>query len=330
MKEKKKQQYRIRNWPEYNAALKRRGSLTLWVDEDALQGWHEAQKSGRRGASFSYSASAILCALTLQCVYHLPLRATVGLLVSLLELMDVNLPVPDYSTLSRRRATLGVTLQSWVPVGPLHLLVDASGFKVFGEGEWKVRQHGYSKRRTWRKLHIGSNQATGEIVAAVVTTNNFRDDQVLADLLEQVPEQSEQSEQSVELESVSGDGIYDSSPSYELLQKRGARAIIPPRRGARLADLNQKPHLQERNQHIERLRDLEKSGLDTQQARKRWKEETHYHRRSLIETSFGRLKTIFGNTLSARQFESQANELFLRCAVLNRMTQQGMPQSYPI
>ena len=327
MKEKKKQQYRIRNWPEYNAALKRRGSLTLWVDEDALQGWHEAQKSGRRGASLFYSASAILCALTLQCVYHLPLRATVGLLASLFELMDVNLPVPDYSTLSRRRVTLGVALRASVPVGPLHLLVDASGFKVFGEGEWKVRQHGYSKRRTWRKLHIGSDEATGEIVAAVVTTNNFRDDQVLGELLEQVPEQSEQS---VELEAVWGDGIYDSSPSYKLLQKRGARAIIPPRRGARLADLNKKPHLQERNQHIERLRDLEKSGLDTLTARKRWKEEIHYHRRSLIETSFGRLKTIFGNTLSARLFESQSNELFLRCAVLNRMTQQGMPQSYPI
>jgi len=323
VKEKKKQQYRIRNWPEYNAALKRRGSLTLWVDEAALQGWHESQKSGRRGASFSYSASAILCALTLQCVYHLPLRATVGLLVSLFELMDVNLPVPDYSTLSRRRATLGVTLQSSVPVGPLHLLVDASGFKVFGEGEWKVRQHGYSKRRTWRKLHLGSNQATAEIVAAVVTTNNFRDDQVLADLLEQVPEQS------VELESVSGDGIYDSSPSYELLQKRGARAIIPPRHGARLADLNKKPHLQERNQHIERLRALEKSGLDTQEARKIWKEEVNYHRRSLIETSFFRLKAIFGNALSARQFDSQANELFIRCATLNCMTQLGMPQSYP-
>lgn len=323
MKEKKKQQYRIRNWSEYNAALKRRGSLTLWVDEAALQGWHEAQKSGRRGASLTYSASAILCALTLQCVYHLPLRATVGFLTSLFELMGVTLPVPDYSTLSRRRATLSVVLPATLPSGPLHLLVDSSGFKVFGEGEWKVRQHGYSKRRTWRKLHIGGDEASGEIVAAVVTTNNFRDDQVLADLLEQVPEEA------VELASVSGDGIYDSSPSYELLQKRGARAIIPPRHGARLAEVSKKPHLQERNEHIQRLRALEKSGLDTQEARKIWKEEVNYHRRSLIETSFFRLKTIFGNALSARQFNSQANELFIRCATLNCMTQLGMPQSYP-
>jgi len=324
-----KKQYRIRNWSEYNGALKARGSLTLWVDEPSLAGWHNEQKSGKRGASNTYSQSAILCALTLQAVYHLPLRATVGLLSSLLSLMGVALPVPDFSTLSRRRATLAVQLRASLPRGPLHLLVDSSGFKVFGEGEWKVRQHGYSKRRTWRKLHIGSDEATGEIVAAVVTTNDFRDDEVLGDLLEQVPEAEAETgaETGVKLEQVWGDGIYDSGRCYELLRKRGARAVIPPRNGARLADLNKKPHLEQRNAHIQRMRELEEGGQD---GRKTWKEESHYHRRSRVETDFFRLKTIFGNTLSARQFNSQANELFIRCAALNRMTQLGMPQSYPL
>ena len=129
------------------------------------------------------------------------------------------------------------------------------------------------------------------------------------------------------MEQVSGDGIYDSAQSYEAVEKRGARGLFPPRRGARLADLEKKPHLAQRNAAIERIRELDKQGLD---GRKEWKQETGYHRRSLVETDFGRLKTIFGNALGARLFELQAVELFLRCAALNKMTQLGMPQSYAI
>ena len=315
MKKKQKARYGIRNWGQYNQALVQRGSLTLWVDEAAVAGWQNQVKSGGRGASRTYSDSAIVCALTLQGVYHLPLRATVGLLRSLFELMQVELPVPDSSTLCRRRQSLEVSLLARLPTGRLHLLVDASGFKVYGEGEWKVRQHGYSKRRTWRKLHIGINEATGEVIAAMASTNDLRDDALLGDLLEQVPGLIEQ---------VSGDGIYDTGECYRLLQEREARAAIPPRRGARRSS---KPELAARNAHLLRIQQLSQQGED---GRKKWKHEVGYHRRSLVETAFFRLKTLFGNTLSARHFQAQANELFLRCAALNRMTQLGMPQSYPI
>jgi IS5 family transposase len=315
VKKKQKTRYRIRNWRQYNAALVQRGSLTLWVDEAALAGWRNQEKSGRRGASRTYCDSAIVCGLTLQSVYHLPLRATVGMLRSLFELMQVELPVPDFSTLCRRRQTLEVSLLAQPPKGRLHLLVDASGFKVYGEGEWKVRQHGYSKRRTWRKLHIGIDEATGEVVAAMASTNDLRDDALLGDLLSQVPG---------EIEQVSGDGIYDTTECYRLLEKRKARAVIPPRRGARKSP---KPEMEARNAHIERIQQLNQQGED---GRKKWKQEVGYHRRSLVETAFFRLKTIFGNTLSARHFQAQANELFVRCAALNRMTQLGMPHSQPI
>jgi IS5 family transposase len=236
----------------------------------------------------------------------------------LFELMQVELPVPDYSTLCRRRQTLEVALLARLPQGPLHLLVDASGFKVYAEGEWKVRQHGYSKRRTWRKLHIGINEATGEVVAAMAGTNDLRDDALLSDLLEQVPG---------EIEQVSGDGIYDTADTaacYRLLEKRKARAAIPPRRGARRS---LKPELKARNAHLLCIEQLSQDGED---GRKRWKQEVGYHRRSLVETAFFRVKTIFGNTLSARLFQAQANELFLRCAALNRMTQLAMPHSQRI
>jgi len=313
--EKQKQQYRIRNWPEYNAALKARGSLTFWVDEAAVGGWQSGEKSGRRGASRTYTQSAILCALTLQAVYHLPLRATVGLLGSLFGVMRLQLPVPDYSTLCRRRQTLSVELWASLPKGRLHLVVDATGFKVYGEGEWKVRQYGYAKRRTWRKLHIGLDEASSEIMAATVSTNDFRDDALLFDLLEQVE---------AEIDQVSGDGIYDSAKCYKLLQERQARASIPP---CRDAVLRAKPELTERNANIARIAQLSEGGQD---GRKQWKQESGYHRRSLVETGFFRLKTIFGDTLSPRHFDAQANELLIRCAALNRMTQLGMPQSYPI
>jgi len=151
---KKKRAYRTRNWKEYNAALVQRGSLTVWLEPAVLDGWLNGQPSGQRGASWTYSDLAITTALTLKAVYRLPLRATQGLLQSVLRLLVVALRVPDYSTLCRRQQTLSVTLPRQAKGQALHLVVDSTGCKIYGEGEWKVRQHGYSKRRTWRKLHL--------------------------------------------------------------------------------------------------------------------------------------------------------------------------------
>ena len=304
--------YRTRNWPAYNEALKRRGSLTIWFDPEMT--W-EAAPTGKRGRQPDYSDAAIQTCLTMKVLFGMALRQTTGFVESLLRLIGLDWAVPDFSTLCRRRQTLEVSLLAQPPKGRLHLLVDASGFKVYGEGEWKVRQHGYSKRRTWRKLHIGIDEATGEVVAAMASTNDLRDDALLGDLLSQVPG---------EIEQVSGDGIYDTTECYRLLEKRKARAVIPPRRGARKSP---KPEMEARNAHIERIQQLNQQGED---GRKKWKQEVGYHRRSLVETAFFRLKTIFGNTLSARHFQAQANELFVRCAALNRMTQLGMPHSQPI
>src|SRR3954453_18973939 len=143
--------YRIRNWNVYNDALVRRGSLTLWVDQEMLQAWRY-QGPTQWGAQFEYSDLAIECLLALRSVYHLPLRATEGFARSLFGLMGVDLPVPDSSPLCRRAATVRITLPKKA-TGPIPLILDSTGLKVYGEGEWKVRQHGYSKRRTWLKLH---------------------------------------------------------------------------------------------------------------------------------------------------------------------------------
>ena len=145
---KKKHKYRIRNWPDYNTALVQRGSLCLWLDEETVQNWRSQERTKKRGKPKVYSDQAIACALRLGAVYHLPLRAIEGLLASLVTLAEVSVPVPSYSTLCRRRKKMSVALSPPAPTEPLHLVVDGTGLKVFGDGEWKVRQHGASKRRT--------------------------------------------------------------------------------------------------------------------------------------------------------------------------------------
>ena len=178
--------YRLRNWSEYTQALRQRGSLTLWVEAAALSGWINPTLSGKRGASDFYSEAAILCCLTLKQIFHLPLRQLQGFVESVFALMQVELPVPDYSTLSRRGERLGVVLPVKDKDSPLSLVIDSSGFKVYGAGEWKVSMHGKSKRRTWRKLHLAIDADTQEVVACVATTNDYADGQILADLLELV------------------------------------------------------------------------------------------------------------------------------------------------
>jgi IS5 family transposase len=300
----------IRNWSEYNAGLKHRGSLTFWIDESVLQSWYNPTRSGNPGASNDYSDLAITTFVTIKSVYHQAGRQTQGLLESLFALMGIDLAVPDHTTVSRRMGKLAITLPIVPRQGAVHVVVDATGVKVYGEGEWKTRQHGISKGRTWRKLHLGVNEATGEILAAVVTTNDVHDGQVLGDLLDQIEG---------EIEQVTGDGAYDHRHCYDEISERDAQAIIPPRKDAVIwqhGNRKAAPHPRDEN-----LRDIRHNG------RAQWKRDTRYHRRSLAETTMFRLKVIFGGKVRARLFENQAVELLLQCAALNRMIQIAKPNS---
>ena len=219
-----KSQYRIRNWREYNEALKQRGSLTFWIDDEVLDGWLNTTQTGKRGASATYSDLAIATMSTMGSVMHLRGRQTEGFMTSLFQLMGVTLPVPDHSTVSRRLGKLSIALPVVEGRGARHVVVDSTGIKVYGEGEWKVRQHGYSKRRTWRKLHLGVDEATGEILAAVVSTNNVSDDEAFGELMDSVEG---------EIEAVSADGAYDQRKCYDAIAERGgASTHSAPRRCA--------------------------------------------------------------------------------------------------
>jgi len=310
--EKPKTKYRIRNWAMYNESLKKRGSITLWIDEDVLRVWKAVPAAVRpRGGQKQYSDGAIECLLMVKGVYHLAYRQTEGFAGSLSKLLGVALPIPDYSTLNRRAQTLKVTLPT-SEKGPIHAVLDSTGLKVYGEGEWKVRQHGYSKRRTWRKLHLGVDEATGEIEAELLTDAGVDDAEVTEELLEQA---------SAEIEQMSGDGAYDKEKVYKAAAAKGVRKItIPPRRDAVLWEENgSQPH--PRNENLRRIWGI---------GRDEWKEESGYHRRSLAETAMFRFKTIFGDHLCARETKRQKTEARVKCAALNRMTRLGMPNSYRI
>ncbi|HEY9621888.1 MAG TPA: IS5 family transposase [Crinalium sp.] len=308
-----KSQYRIRNWSEYNAGLKQRGSLTFWIDESVLEQWIVPNLSGKPGASTLYSNLAIETMATLKAVYRLAGRQCQGFLESIFELMAIDLPVPDHSTLSRRVSQLAISLPVLPKEGTRHVVVDSTGVKVYGEGEWKTRQHGISKRRTWRKLHLGVDEASGEILAAVVSTNNVSDGEVLPDILNAIED---------EIEQVSADGAYDQRQCYDAIRGRNAKAAIPPRKGAKIWQHgNSKAERHNRDDNLRRIRKV---------GRKAWKRESNYHRRSLAETTMFRFKTIFGGKLSARSFDNQAAELFIKCAALNRMIQIAKPDSYEV
>jgi len=290
--------------------LVQRGSITFWMSDDFEKTWlHTGEK--QRGGQFDYSDQAILVMLTVKEVFHLTNRGVEGFVRSLFRMMKINLPVPDHTTLSKRGRNLKVTLPKKTNQS-LNIVMDSTGLKIYGEGEWKVRQHGVSKRRTWRKLHVGANPEDGEIQAVILTENSVSDDAVVEVLLEQIEQ---------EIIDFAGDGAYDKRKVYDCLNAHSPNVniLIPPRKNAHIWKHGYTKA--ERLKRDENLRSIRKHG------RKEWKKNSGYHVRSLAETTMFRLKTIFGDTLSARLLETQTSQALVRCAALNQMTHLGMPQS---
>lgn len=295
---KPKQKYKIKNWGEYNQALIQRGSLTIWIPEDLEKCW---QGKGKYG----YSDQAIEIMLVLKARFRLPLRAVVGFARSVL-----NVSIPDYSTLSRRAGKLEIKLKKRIKE-TVGTNLDSSGLKVFGEGEWKVKIHGKSQRRTWTKIHIAIDD-DGEIRAVVTTPNNVHDSETIDDILKQ---------EEARVEVFRGDGAYDGAPVYMSLAGREVPKIcIPPRKYARIrihGNNHSPPYLRDEN-----LRAIRKT------SRKRWKIESGYHRRSLVENTMFRFKTILGERLCFRKRASQRAEVLTKCNILNVFHSLGMPESF--
>ncbi len=300
--------YRIKNWKQYNAGLIARGDITMWIDQGMLAS--PGVGVSKRGRPCLYPDAVIQMLLGLKQVLRLPLRALQGFAMSLRKLAFAELPVPNYSTLSRRAQDLGVVLPAVRRDEPLHLVVDSTGLKMFGEGEWKVRKHGYSKRRTWRKVHLAMDTKSGQICAMLLTHQDVGDAEVLPDLLEQLPP-------GTPVAIVGGDGAYDTKSCHAAIAVTGAQPSIPPREGA-MPWPETTPGAAWRNAAIDAI---------AKNSRGEWKLASGYHRRSLVENLMYRLKTLTGHCLWARQLGSQATEVAIRAGVLNRMAALARPQS---
>lgn len=304
--------FSVRNWSEYNESLVARGSITLWFSEEALEAWYHSNATCKRGRPFRYSDSTIELFLTIRELLRLPYRQTEGFVRGLLLLIEPDLDVPDFTSAAKRAAKLGIALPVIPRAGNIDVVLDSTGLKVFGEGEWKVRQHGPSKRRTWRKLHLAIDPNTQEILAQTLTTNGGHDADQATELLDEIP---------ATIATVTGDAAYDQWKVYAAVDQRKAKPRITPRHDAKIkrhGNLAGPPLA--RDETIRQIRRL---------GRKRWKNASGYHCRSLAETTFFRLKTIFGPKLKNRKFNNQRTEARLRCRILNRFTRSMPIRSRP-
>lgn len=320
--------YKVKNWPEYTAGLKRRGSLFAYITEEVADLWYAAAPEERRqGRTATYSDFAIQLCLEIKSHMGLAYRQTEGFINSLMVLAGVPVKCPAYTILCRRAASLEVDLAPHCSSDTVTLAIDATGLKVRGEGEWKVRQHGKEKRRDWRKLHPLMDIPSRQVLALATTDQYTSDDQLLPPLLAQV---------SQEIEAVYGDGAFDKTPCYEAVYRCNAKPIFPPRIDAvlqapgNIITHEYNPALQPRDQAILAIDRYKQQGLCPKQARKQWLQDIGYHLRSLIETHMFRHKITFGPTLFSKNIPQQITEANIKTRLLNRFALYAIPDSYPV
>lgn len=306
--------YRVRNWSSYNQSLINRGNIRLWFDASVAELWYD-QRPCEAGGQYVYSDFCIEAILMLRSVFSLSLRASEGFCQGLVDLMGLDLAVPSYTQLSRRAAGLSIDLSLPSDNRPIDLVVDSTGVKVYGEGEWKVRKHGYSKRRTWRKLHLGIDPLTGMCHAQVLTDNGVGsgDGQQLKDLLDQVNQP---------IKRVAGDGAYDSFEIWQMLEKRQIAGLIPPAENA--------VYWVDEEENLLNLERNDILACIDRSSRKEWKQSSGYHMRSMAENGMYRYKTLFGASLKSRKDKQQQIEAFINIKCMNKMTEMGMPISVKV
>ena len=308
-----KDKHQVTNWSEYNCGLKKRGSINIWINKGVLKSWQCTTLTGKRGSSRTYNDLAILTCLSVRKVYHLALRQCEGFVESFFERLNINISVPDYTTLCRRASDLEVDLHRLSGKDVTDIAVDSTGLKVYGEGEWKVRKHGWSKHRTWMKLHLAVDVNTQQIEATILTDNTVDDAQVVKDIVKEISKNKE-------VKSFRGDGAYDKKKVREPLCKQGIPEIIPPQHNA-VKSKGNKQWAQQRDEAI---------NVINLSSRKEWKEGIGYHKRSLAETAMFRYKTIIGGSLQSREVKNQKTEVKIGSMILNEMIKLTKPVSVKV
>jgi hypothetical protein len=303
-----RQKHRVTNSAAYDAVLRQRGSLTIWFTDEAIAGWRAVPRTTSGGQPW-YSPLAVLTALTLRAVFHLALRQTEGLIGSIVSLLGLELRVPDHSTLSRRAKTLEVPRPQLHRSGQvLHLLVDSTGLRLCGAGEWLLEKHGSRTRRSWRKLHIALDAGSGQIVAASLTAKKVDDGAEVGPLLDQT---------TGVVASFTGDGGYDQDRVYASVAERHPEAavVVPPRATAVPSDTAETEPTQ-RDRHLQHI---------AEHGRKAWQKASGYTTRARAEAAMARWKQVIGDGLRLRTDDRRATEVDVAVHALNRMTELGRP-----
>jgi hypothetical protein len=308
-----RQIHKVTSWPAYEAGLRQRGSLTVWFTDEAIKAWAAAPRTTGGGQPW-HSPVAILTALTLRAVFRLAFRQTEGLIGSIVQLLGITLPVPDHITLSRRSVTLEVPRPSRPSVGadgraePLHLLVNSTGLKLCGPGEWLIEKHGTKTRRLWRKLHLGVDADTGQIVAASLTAKEGDDRAEVGPLLDQVDGA---------VATVTADGGYDQDGVYADVAERhpDANVVVPPRTTA-VPSTTAETAPTQRDHHLQCIGEHGRMG---------WQQTSGYARRALAEVASGRWKQVIADELRAHKDECRATEVDVAAYALSRMLELGRP-----
>jgi IS5 family transposase len=294
---------RKRTWRQYNQDLVKRGSLTFFIDRDCLAQLEKKKKIRGRPKLFSHPLIQLLLMLKIQ--YRLTYRALEGFSKSMLPLLQENIALPTYSLICKRASELEARLPKLSRRHPQIIMLDATGIKVFGEGEWKVKIHGKTKRRKWIKVHVAVDAKTQEIIGVEITDGHAADCTVGPKLIAKCPNTAKE---------YLADGGYDTDGCRKAIEKKRAKALIPPRKNAKC-----KPGLNERNQAISERRGL---GLD-ELGSSLWGKLTGYSQRALVETTFSRLKGLYGPMFYSRKTSSQRVEGYLKCLMMNQMMRVG-------
>src|SRR4051812_28539544 len=302
-----RQRQKVTNWAEYDAGLRARGSLTVWFTTEAIEGWRAEARTGRGGQA-KYSNLAIATALMLRAVFRLALRQTEGLIGSILKLLGLDLAVPDHSTLSRRAETLEVPRPK-TSSEPVHLLVDSTGLKLCGAGEWLTEKHGTKRRRAWKMLHLATDADTGHIVASVLTDRDADDGSQVGPLLDRT---------NGSVASFTGDGAYDRDDVYAEVTAHHPESavIVPPRSSAVLSDAAEIAPTQ-RDAHLRCIAERGHMG---------WQRASGYNWRALVEADIARWKCVIGDGLRSQTDGRQATEVAIAATALNRMLHFGRPE----
>lgn len=294
--------HKKRDWSKYNKSLVNRGDLTLWIHNKALKNWKAKKQKHKKGAPFTFSDIAIQTAMTIKFILKLSYRALEGYLKSLFKMLRINLDVPCYSQICKRMKKLNLPKHLLMSKKAKHIVIDATGLKVFGEGEWKVKKHGVGKRREWRKLHLAVDEETQEILFVDLTKENVSDTHFVSEIIEKRHG----------IKRILMDGAADIERLYKYAWESGIDLLTPPKKTAKK---RKEPWMQDRTRRL-----LEILGLGGDaKAKSLWGRLSGYSKRATVESAISRWKKIFSGFLESRCNKRQSTEIYLKAQILNTM-----------